>query len=496
MRLLKLFDSFQEDLSEGENLLIMLIDDDGNEHDRYGTWEEGYGIFDEEGTKYPAGVKSDGTIIVDSSLDDGALKLNQSDQVDRSWQLGSDYKNLDTGLEFVPGLEHCLKPGFNYFKDKKIMEKYDLNKLSDNELLNIKNELITKLDKLEEFILNRVSYDLKTNKIVFKKGFINVDISSIINQLNEEFGEDIIRELNVEALIRKLYQILELKKRSTRRRIKEEFDTYETTIEERLKRQSLSFGDEDHFDKLEGEYSIIPRRRYEGEKYNIQIELMKLQEWVVKNKKRVAIVFEGRDAAGKGSTIKRFTEYLNPKHYRVVALGIPTEEEKNNWLDRYEKQMPNPGEIVFFDRSWYNRAVVEPAMGYCTEDQYNSFMEDVVDWEEKMIRDGLILIKFWFSITKEKQQMRFKFRQNSPLKYWKFSPNDAKVIDKFEVIGEFKNKMFTETSTRITPWVIINSNDKKVGRLNAMRYLLDKISYDKKDPTKCVWYPEVVNVIV
>jgi polyphosphate kinase 2 (PPK2 family) len=134
-------------------------------------------------------------------------------------------------------------------------------------------------------------------------------------------------------------------------------------------------------------------------------------------------------------------------------------------------------------------------MGYCSEDQYNDFMGNVLDWEEKMIREGVILIKFWFSITKEKQLLRFKLRQESPLKYWKFSPNDAKVVDQFELIGEFKNKMFVETASRISPWIIVNSNDKKVGRLNAIRYVLDKVDYEGKDSTKCKWYPEVINIL-
>ena len=378
---------------------------------------------------------------------------------------------------------------------KNISEKYDLSKISEDEMQEIKEELATALDEIKEGILDNIEYDLKGNKIVFKKGFKNIDISSLIEKLNDEFGEDITRDLNVEALFRKISQIITLKKRATRRRIKEEFKLYIDSLPIRLQRQKELSSEEDHFDKVDGEWSLLPRKKYEGEKYDLQVELMKLQEWVVKNKKRVAIVFEGRDAAGKGSTIKRFVEYLNPKHFRVVALGIPTDEEKINWLQRYEKHFPKPGEIVFFDRSWYNRAVVEPAMGYCTEEQYNDFMENVLDWEEDHMRHGLILIKFWFSITKEKQQLRFKLRQDSPLKYWKFSPNDAKVIDQFELIGEFKNKMFNETSSRLDPWIIVNSNDKKLGRLNAIRYVLDTINYTGKDDTKCTWYPEVINII-
>ena len=379
---------------------------------------------------------------------------------------------------------------FNQFN-----EKFDFNKLSDEELDEVKKDLIKALEQLKFGILENIEYNTTTNRIEFKDDFKNIDVNFLIQTLNKEFGEDAIRELNVEALFRKIAQIIILKKRSTRRRIKEEFENYIKSIDARIQRQKETLSDDEHFDKADGEWSILPRKKYEGEKYDLQVELMKLQEWAVKNKQRIAIVFEGRDAAGKGSTIKRFVEYMNPKHFRVVALGVPTEEEKNNWFGRYEKHLPKPGEIVFFDRSWYNRAVVEPALGYCTEEQYNDFMENVLDWEEKMIREGVILIKFWFSITKEKQLLRFKLRQESPLKYWKFSPNDAKVVDQFELIGEFKNKMFVETASRISPWIIVNSNDKKVGRLNAIRYVLDKVDYEGKDSTKCKWYPEVINIL-
>ena len=154
-----------------------------------------------------------------------------------------------------------------------------------------------------------------------------------------------------------------------------------------------------------------------------------------------------------------------------------------------------PNKIIFFDRSWYNRAVVEPAMGYCTEQQYEDFMDNVVKWEENLIRSGMTLIKFWFSITKEKQQLRFELRQSSPLKYWKFSPNDAKVMDKWEIISNYKNQMFSKTSSKMSPWVIINSNDKKIGRLNAIRYVLSRINYEGKNPEMTKYYPEVVNVL-
>jgi polyphosphate kinase len=376
---------------------------------------------------------------------------------------------------------------------KHIKEELRISEIDDKTLDIMKSNLLFRLDEYRQSILDNINYNLATNKVEYKN-FDTIQINSMMRELNNELTEDFVKDLNVEAFLRKINQIMILKKRNTKRNIRKTFDEYYHSIEERIEELRNSKPGE-HFDEFEGESSILSRRTYESEKYKIQIELLKLQEWIIKNNKKVAIVFEGRDAAGKGSTIKRFIEYLNPKGFKVVALGVPTEEEKNNWLERYEKHLPKDGEIVFFDRSWYNRAVVEPAMGYCTEEQYEDFMNKVVKWEERLIKDGIILIKFWFSITKQKQLQRFEIRQKSPLKYWKFSPNDAKVLDKWEVIGNFKNQMFNKTSSRISPWVIVNSNDKKIGRLNAMRYVLSKINYEGKYPEVANYYTEVVNVL-
>jgi len=381
---------------------------------------------------------------------------------------------------------------FNFFVNEELrIENMDLKTLE-----TFKINLLTRLNEYRTYILANIEYNLLTNKIEYKD-FDRIDIKVIIRELSNEFSENVVKELNIETFLLKLNQILELKKRNTKKNIRQEFGSYFNSIEERVDRiksePNPGFGEVDPF---EGEGSIIGRKKYEAEKYQLQIELLKLQEWVVKNNKKVAIVFEGRDAAGKGSTIKRFIEYLNPRGFKVVALGIPTKEEKNNWLGRYEKHLPKEGEIVFFDRSWYNRGVVEPAMGYCTEKQYTDFIENVVNWEENLIRSqGITLIKFWFSITKEKQVSRFELRQASPLKYWKFSPNDAKVIDKWEIISNYKTQMFNKTSSRISPWVIINSNDKKIGRLNAIRYVLSTIPYEGKNIELCKYYSEVVNVL-
>ena len=385
---------------------------------------------------------------------------------------------------------------FNNF----INEELRIDKLDDKSLNQLKLNLMDRLTEYKNSILANIVYNMSTNKVEYKEtegveyfDLINIDI--ILRQLNTEFSEEVIKDLNVESFLRKISQILELRKRNTKRKIREEFDQYYNSIDQRISK--ISKGEEDdHFDKIEGESSLITKKQYESEKFDLQVELLKLQEWVVSNKKKVAIVFEGRDAAGKGSTIKRFTEYLNPRGFKIVALGLPTDEEKKNWFGRYEKHMPQPGEIAFFDRSWYNRAVVEPALGYCTEEQYTEFMGNVLDWENHLMRDeDIILIKFWFSITKEKQASRFDLRKSSPLKYWKFSPNDAKVIDKWDIIGNYKNQMFSKTSSNNSPWVIVNSNDKKIGRLNAIRYVLSEIDYDGKNEEAGKYYPEVINVI-
>jgi polyphosphate kinase 2 len=375
-----------------------------------------------------------------------------------------------------------------------IGEELRIDKMDPQSVDAVKRNLLARLEEYKRSILDNIVYDLSTNTVSYKN-FENIDIKVMMRELENEFTPEAVQDLNIETLLRKISQLMELKRRDTKKNIRKQFEDFAKTLDSRI--SVIKTGAQaQHFDEFEGERSILTRREYEAEKYQIQVELLKLQEWVIANKKRVAIVFEGRDSAGKGSTIKRFVEYLNPKGFRVVALGVPTAEEKENWFARYEAHMPKEGEIVFFDRSWYNRAVVEPAMGYCTEEQYRSFMDNVLKWEEKMIkRQGLILIKFWFSITKEKQMKRFDLRQQSPLKYWKFSPNDAKVVDKWEIIGQYKNQMFNNTASRTSPWVIINSNDKKIGRLNAMRYALAAIPYEGRNTKICQYYPEVVNIL-
>jgi len=227
---------------------------------------------------------------------------------------------------------------------------------------------------------------------------------------------------------------------------------------------------------------ILKNLTYETELNSLQTELVNLQRWVSKNKLRVAIIFEGRDAAGKGGSIKRFKEHLNPRSSRVVALSKPTENEQGQWyFRRYIKELPNPGEIVFFDRSWYNRAVVEPVMGFCNKAQYEQFMVQVPEFEHMLYEDGIILIKFWFSISKEEQKERFDARLENPLKRWKFSPVDMKGQALWDKYTYYKEQMFSKTHTTFSPWIIVKTNEKKIARLESMRYVLSKFDYEGKN---------------
>ena len=231
-------------------------------------------------------------------------------------------------------------------------------------------------------------------------------------------------------------------------------------------------------------FKKISNSQYQKEKFRLQVELLKLQEWVLKNNKSLAIVFEGRDAAGKGSAIKRMVENLMTKHYKVVEIGSPSSLENKTWFKTYYKKLPKKGQIVFFDRSWYSRAMIQPTMGYCSLGQYKYFMRKVNQWEDKLINSGLILIKIYLSIDKSTQRKRFHLRKNHILKYWKLSENDIKSLSKWDKYTFYKNKMFRNTSRKNCPWIVINANNKLTARLNAIRYVLKSIDYEGKKELK------------
>ena len=237
--------------------------------------------------------------------------------------------------------------------------------------------------------------------------------------------------------------------------------------------------------------SLIETIEYESELLKLQAELVDLQQWTAKHKKRVCVLFEGRDAAGKGGAIRRFTEHLNPRSMRVVALTKPTKIEKGQWyFRRYIKELPELGELVFFDRSWYNRAVVEPVMDFCSEEQYKKFMLQVPEFEHMLYEDGVIIIKFWFSISKEEQERRFNSRLKNPLKQWKFSPVDKEGQTRWDKYTFYKEQMFSKTHTSISPWIIIKTNKKKQARLESIRHVLSQFDYDRKGSSNTTVLPD------
>ncbi|MBQ0881525.1 polyphosphate kinase 2 [Streptomyces rochei] len=231
------------------------------------------------------------------------------------------------------------------------------------------------------------------------------------------------------------------------------------------------------------ELRTIPRRTYETELLRLQTQLVKLQEWVVTGKKRVAVVFEGRDAAGKGGAIKRLTEHLNPRVTRVVALPRPTERERTQWyFQRYVEHLPAGGEIVLFDRSWYNRAGVEHVMGFCTGEEHRRFLRHCPVFERMLVEDGLLLRKYWFSVSDVEQQKRFRRRLEDPLRRWKLSSVDLESITRWEAYSRAKDEMMAATDTPESPWYVVESDDKRRARLNMIAHLLDSVPYHDVPP--------------
>ena len=237
----------------------------------------------------------------------------------------------------------------------------------------------------------------------------------------------------------------------------------------------------------QGEYPYaekLGRREYEDEKAALQVELLKVQHWLQDTGQKTVMLFEGRDAAGKGGTIKRFAEHLNPRSARVVALNKPTDMEKGQWFfQRYIKHLPTSGEIVLYDRSWYNRAGVERVMNFCEPNEYLEFMRQTPEFERMLVRSGIRLFKYWFSVTQGEQKRRFAARETDPLKRWKLSPIDRASLDKWDDYTEAKEAMFFYTDTADAPWTVIRSNDKKRARLNCMRHFLAQLDYPNKDDT-------------
>lgn len=255
----------------------------------------------------------------------------------------------------------------------------------------------------------------------------------------------------------------------------ENFDLEDPNLDPLIANHALLSGDYPYKKKMK-------RAVYETELRLLQIELLKLQSSIAKHNERVVILFEGRDSAGKGGTISRFRQHLNPRHAHVVALSKPTEIEQGQWyFQRYIQHLPSAGDMAFFDRSWYNRAGVEPVMGFCSPQQHETFLQETPFFEERLVNDGIHLIKIWLTIGRAMQLQRLYKRQHDPLKHWKISPIDIKAIDKWDDYTEAKEKMFKATHTKKSPWHVILSNDKKRARLAALRLVLSQLKYEGKD---------------
>lgn len=338
----------------------------------------------------------------------------------------------------------------------------------------------------------------QTKKILndFKKDLISnprklewEEIENDINFLKKELGEDLVKKLNLDIFMSNLYTITGFK--TDEKIINNHFNKYINNLHNRISK-ALSKDDKNIDKDLEKRLKkyqelrqkIEPRiskRKYNKKILKLKIELLKFQEWYKENNEKIIILFEGRDAAGKGSCINTITDSLNPKYFEVATFGVPTDWEKEHWFERYEKFLPKPGNMTLYDRSWYNRAVNDPVMGYCTQEQHEEFMNKVVPFEKKLIEDGYKIIKFWLSVNKDIQKLRFDLRKTSPIKYWKFSENDLKTMDKWEKFTYYKEKMFKLTSTKECPWVNVNSDDKQLARLNIIRYILNQMPYDNKN---------------
>jgi len=335
--------------------------------------------------------------------------------------------------------------------------------------------------------------DLDDDQIIntIKKFFTdfqqNLDPIKIKNDSHNKFGDNLYRLLELDSFFKAL---------TIKNRIDGEesairyFQGYINDLPRIFNKINQNFSKSDVKDKFKKVKQLKKKtktqRKLSKEIFNseldaLSIELVKMVEYIKSANMKVLVTCDGRDSAGKGSFIKLIEKFTNEKIVDHEWFGIPTQHDQQHWFDRYEKVLPSEGHLMFFDRSYYNRAVNDPVNGFCTKEQYKKFIDEVVPFEEKIIDDGVILIKFWFSIEKEIQEYRFALRKASPIKWWKFSPSDAKAVDRYDRFTFYKEQMFAKTSTDIAPWIVVDMNDKKLGQLNGIRYMLSVISYPDKN---------------
>lgn len=315
----------------------------------------------------------------------------------------------------------------------------------------------------------------------------NLNVENIKEKAHEFFGDNLYRLLELDSFFKGL--LLKLKFDSKESSIKY-FQGYINDLPRIYNKINLDFSKSDIKDKFKKVKKLkrknkkqrkLSKNIFKNEMEVLIIELLKMTEHIKENGMRVLVTCDGRDSAGKGSFIRLIEKYTNEKIVDHKWFEIPNKYDQLHWFDRYERSLPTKGHLKFYDRSWYNRAVNDPVNGYCTEKQYKKYMKDVIPFEERIIDDGLILIKFWFSIGKGTQELRFNLRKASPIKYWKFSPSDAKAVDRFDRFTFYKEQMFAKTSTDKSPWIVVDMDDKKLGQLNAIRYLLTTVPYPNKN---------------
>ena len=344
-------------------------------------------------------------------------------------------------------------------------------------------EFSYKIDFYKELL--KVDLKMYRNNFGYKKNDIE-RLKDDFDELFDEIDEDLIDSLKLKKFRDDIIDNFD--KNSSidinKKKINNIFDDYLMEVDDYIDETFIVFKNKisknKNYEPLKNinvVRSKISVAEFEKEKYFLQIEFLKLQEWIKKTKKKVLIIFDGRDAAGKGSAIKTIQQYLDPKHYRVESFGVPSKEESENWFDRYAKALPKDGEIVFFDRSYHVRGYAQPVMGYCSDKEYEKFMDEVNQFEEKISED-IILIKIWLSVSKDVQKLRFELRKSNPLKYWKFSDNDEKVYKKWDDFTEYINKLLKDTNE--IKWNIIDSDDNRKCKLEVMKKILDSIDYEHK----------------
>ena len=354
---------------------------------------------------------------------------------------------------------------------------------------NVEPKMI-KDDLNKEVNIKNVLKFINEYRKMYVKG---IEIKELKILAKEEFGDDLYMMLELDAFFKAL-RIKQKLKLADPDLHPESVDSYFDEYISELPRIFLKIEDDyskydlhDKFTKLKllkntkKDQRKMSKQIFQKENDALFIEFLKMVEWITATNQKILITLDGRDSAGKGSFIRLIEESMPEKIVSHEWFDIPTKYESKNWFFRYIKALPKPGRLKFFDRSWYNRAVNDIVNGYCTEDEYKKFIKEVVPFEKGLASDGFIYIKFWFSIDKETQEFRFNLRKAHPIKYWKFSPNDAKAVEKYEIFTFYKEQMFAKTSTKKSPWVVVNMNDKKLGQLNAMRYILNKIPYPNKN---------------